>query len=184
MPYPIVRLLKGNEKKIKGGYPWVYTDEYAPTAELLTGDAGMLVDIRSIRDDFLGYGYFNAASKIACRILTVRREPIDQIFFEARFKAARARREKTIPVPFYRLIHSESDGLPGLIIDRFGDTLVCQVTTAGMECLQPLWLAALDAVFAPTAIVLRNDVPARAQERPAAGGAGGERGGGGSGCRT
>ena len=90
---------------------------------------------------------------------------IDAEFFAARLTRALALRERLYARPFYRLVHAEGDGLPGLVIDRFGDMLVVQITTAGMEkqLLTPS-LAALDKVLAPATIILRNDAPARALE--------------------
>ncbi|HWD49434.1 MAG TPA: class I SAM-dependent methyltransferase, partial [Rhizomicrobium sp.] len=81
-----------------------------------------------------------------------------------RLRRALKLREAIYDAPFYRLVHAEGDGLPGLVIDRFGDVCSLQVTTAGMEHLTPALLEALDAVIAPKVVVLRNDTPSRAFE--------------------
>ena len=77
---------------------------------------------------------------------------------------ALASRERIVDVPFYRLVHAEADGLPGLIIDRYGAAIALQANTAGMEGLTPLLLEALDAVVSPGAVLLRNDSPVRGLE--------------------
>ena len=73
-------------------------------------------------------------------------------------------RDRLVGVPYYRLIHAEADGLPGVIIDRFGDAFVVQVNTAGMDALTPVLLEALEAEFSPTTIILKNDSPVRVLE--------------------
>jgi len=112
-----------------------------------------------------GTGYFNSKSLIAVRLLA--REcgaAVDAAFFAGRLKRALALRDMLYAKPFYRLAHAEGDGLPGLTIDRFGDTLVLQVTTAGMEALLTPLKMALETVLAPSSIILRGDSPARALE--------------------
>ena len=89
---------------------------------------------------------------------------INKAFFIARLSRALLRREAFYEKPFYRLVHAEGDGLPGLTIDRFDDVCVLQITTAGMEALIEPLLAALDEVVSPNVVVLRNDAPSRALE--------------------
>ena len=159
-----LRLKKGLEENIRRGFPWVYAGDFIDSSELLSVPAGSLVSVETHKGEAMGAGYFNARSRIACRILTLKKEPIDAAFFASRLEKALAMRARLIDAPYYRLVHSESDALPGLLIDRFGDALVAQAGTAGMEALQPLWLAALEKLLKPKAIVLRNDVGARAME--------------------
>src|SRR5262249_22201379 len=112
-----------------------------------------------------GTFYFNSKSLIAARQLD--RESslgIDADFLAARVARALAIREAIYDRPYYRLVHAEGDELPGLAIDRFGDVLVVQITTAGMELLAEPLIAALERVLSPATILLRNDVPARALE--------------------
>ncbi len=146
------------------GMPWVYASDIIESSELTLLPAGSLVSIETHKGQFVGIGYFNARSQIACRVLTLQREAIDVSFFKKRFQLALAAREKLVDVPYYRLVHSEPDGLPGLLIDRFGGICVAQVGTAGMQALQTLWLAALEEVVSPKAIVLRNDFASRGME--------------------
>jgi len=89
---------------------------------------------------------------------------VDALFFGRRLAQAAALRDRLVGVPYYRLVHAEADGLPGTIIDRFGEALVVQVNTAGMELLTPVLLEALEAELSPKTIVLRNDSPVRELE--------------------
>lgn len=163
MSFPL-RLKKGADDAIRAGMPWIYASDIIESSELLMVPPGSLVSIENHKGHPIGTGYYNVKSQIACRVLTLSRETIDTAFFAARFTKALALREKLIKVPYYRLVHSEPDGLPGLLIDRFGDILVAQVGTAGMENLLPMWLAALESLLHPQAIVLRNDIAARELE--------------------
>jgi 23S rRNA (cytosine1962-C5)-methyltransferase len=112
-----------------------------------------------------GTGFFNPHSLIAVRLIDPAADAaIDAAFFAARLKRALDLREQVSAAPYYRLVNAEGDGLPGLTIDRFGSACVVQITTAGMEAVRDAVLAALDAVVAPTDVILRADAPARAQE--------------------
>ena len=137
--------------------------DIADSSALALAENGELAEIRGTRDAFLGIGYYNRASAIAVRMLTRRRQPIDVDFFIRRLQHALERR-RPLGVPYYRLVHAEGDLLPGLIVDRFDQHCVLQVATAGMERLLPLVLQALDAVIAPQALLLRNDIAARTKE--------------------
>src|SRR5207237_6586566 len=113
----------------------------------------------------IGVATFNPHTLIAARLLA--RAPdarVDVAFFADRLTRALALRERIVDVPFYRLVHAEADGLPGLIIDRYGAAIALQANTAGMEGLTPLLLEALDAVVSPGAVLLRNDSPVRGLE--------------------
>jgi 23S rRNA (cytosine1962-C5)-methyltransferase len=123
--------------------------------------------VNAVGDDgrVFGTGYFNPKSLIAVRLLQARSDvAIDAAFLAARLKRALAVRETIYPKPFYRLVHAEGDGLPGLTIDRFDDTLVLQATTAGMDALHAPLLAALDDVLSPGTVIVKNDAPARTLE--------------------
>jgi len=134
-------------------------------SELETAEAGALVQIMDNKAKPLGVGYLNPKNILACRVLSMQpNATINQQFFYNAFKAALQKREKNFAQPFYRLVHSESDNLPGLVVDRFGEIIVCQTSTAGMEKLKSLWLPALQELLNTKAIVLRDDVPARKKE--------------------
>lgn len=148
--------------KIRQGYPWVYTYALATTPDLPSGSLVYLGDNK--RKPF-AIAYYNPKSRIACRVLTLDwKAKIDSHFFYHRFAAALSKREARFKVPYYRLIHAEGDALPGLIIDRFNDTLVCQTNTAGMEKLKPLWVQALQESLNPAQIIFRDDINSREKE--------------------
>jgi 23S rRNA (cytosine1962-C5)-methyltransferase len=160
-----VRLKKGKEAPVAKGYPWIFASDIIDSSEWRLTAAGSLVSVENHKGERLGIGYVNPASQIACRVLTLANETIDALFFKRRLERAMVFRQKHIDVPYYRLVHSEADGLPGLLIDRFGGTYVVQVGTAGMDALKPLWAMAMESLLQPEAIVLRNDASARELEK-------------------
>ncbi len=126
---------------------------------------GSLVSVAGDDGRPYGTGYFNLKSLISVRLFDgAQDDEIDVAFFAKRLKRALALREALYAEPYYRLVHAEGDGLPGLSIDRLGNTSVVQVTTAGMEALLEPMLEALDAAIAPANVILRADTPARALE--------------------
>jgi len=162
---PTVHLLPGHHKRARFGYPWVYSNEIRMDAEAKKLPRGALVRLQAANGEPLGVATFNPHTLIAARLLS--RDPaavIDEGFIAAKLSAAMALRERLYPGRCYRLIHAEADGLPGLIVDRYGDALSLQANTAGMEALLPQILAALDSVLAPKVVVLRNDSPSRGLE--------------------
>jgi 23S rRNA (cytosine1962-C5)-methyltransferase len=159
-----LRLKKGCDEAVRGGMPWVYAGDIIESSELVSVPAGSLVSIENAKGQFVGTGYYNAASQIACRVLTLSKEGIDAAWFVKRFERALGLREKAVGVPYYRLAHSEGDFLPGLLVDRFGEVLAVQSGTAGMDGLQAQWLEALVQLLSPKAVVLRNDTGARLRE--------------------
>lgn len=127
--------------------------------------AGSLAIFKAHDQTYIGIGSFNPHTLIAGRIFS--RAPVEEInkdWFVGRLRRALALREKLVSVPFYRLVHAEADGLPGLIVDRFGNSLSVQVNAAGMELLWPEIQAALVELFNPESIVLHNDSGSRALE--------------------
>lgn len=164
MNLPVLRIAKAHEKSLRSGVPWIMRHQSVESSEWMTAQAGELVRVESERGDAIGIGMVNPLSHIVCRVLGSPRETIDQCFFEHKISQALAKRDALYDAPYYRLLHAEADGLPGLIIDRFDDLCVIQVGSAGMERLQPLWLGALEALLAPRAILLRNDFGARTLE--------------------
>lgn len=149
--------------KLRKGYPWIYanavTESMHPSLE--PGDLVQVVYHRKR----LGIGYYNPKTVLACRMLSFDANiDINEAFFRHKFTRALQYRSQFFNLPYYRLVHAEADGLPGLVIDRFGSTLVCQTSTAGMEKLKSFWLPALKAVLQPARIILRDDVPLREKE--------------------
>jgi 23S rRNA (cytosine1962-C5)-methyltransferase len=162
---PQVMLQPGGHRRAEAGHPWVYSNEIVMDAVAKAVLPGMLVTLRRADERPFAVATFNPHTLIAARILDrdAGRE-IGKRFFVRRLERALRLREKLYDRPYYRLVHAEADGLPGLVIDRFGPVLAVQANTAGMERLTPILLDALHDVLAPEAVVLRNDSPARGLE--------------------
>lgn len=161
---PALFLKPGGDRRLKGGHPWAYSNEVRMDAEAKAIPPGTLVRLHRVDGKALGVGSFNPHALICFRRFAGPRTKIDRAWLAERLERALSLRKRLFDAPFYRLAHAESDGLPGLVVDRFGDVLVVQTGTAGMEALLPEVQAALDALLAPRAIVLRNDGKARAFE--------------------
>lgn len=162
---PSVLLRAGEDRRVHAGHPWAFSNEILMDAETRALPAGSLVVLRAPGGEALGLATFNPHSLIAARVLSQNAEvAIDALFFGRRLARAAALRDRLIGVPYYRLIHAEADGLPGLIVDRFGDALAVQVNSAGMDGLASVLLEALEAELSPKVIVLKNDSPVRALE--------------------
>lgn len=159
-----VVLAKGRDRRLKAGHLWVYAGEIASVDE---GAApGDLVEVRDHRRRFLGRGTYNPASNITVRLLT--REPdeiVDRAFLERRVENALSYRDRVFPgETTLRLIYSEGDLLPGLVVDRYGAYLCLQIGTLGMERFRPVILAILRDRLDPAGIYERSDLTSRAHE--------------------
>jgi 23S rRNA (cytosine1962-C5)-methyltransferase len=163
---PVLVLKRNEERRLIAGHLWVYSNEVDTRKTPLSGfEPGTLAVIQSAVGKTLGSGYVNPHSLICARLLTRRpRTVIDAAFFERRLRSALQLRDSLFEHSNYRLVYGESDGLPGLVIDRYGDVLVVQITTAGMEAVREVLLDVLNRVLAPSGILLRNDTPVRALE--------------------
>ncbi|MBS0526553.1 MAG: class I SAM-dependent rRNA methyltransferase [Proteobacteria bacterium] len=162
---PSVLLRAGEDRRVRAGHPWAFSNEILMDAESKAIPPGSLAILRAPGGEALGLVTFNPHSLIAARLLTSNPEAtVDALFLGRRIANAAALRDRLIGVPYYRLIHAEADGLPGLIVDRFGDALVVQLNSAGMEALTPVLLEALEAELSPKTIVLKNDSPVRELE--------------------
>lgn len=162
-PTPVpVRIKPERVKSLLAGHPWIFS---GALAEKVTAPDGSLVRVLA-GDRCLGIGYYNGRTDIAVRLLSRVDVPIDTAFFADRFRALRSRKEGWLPggTDAYRVVFGESDGLPGLVVDRYADSLSIQFHTAGMDALKPLVLAGLVEVFAPDQVVERSDVGARRAE--------------------
>ena len=164
-PYRTARLRPNKGKAYLGGHPWVYKDELVldrRTGAIEPGTPVMLEDAKRVP---VGVVAFNPGSGIAARDLD--RDPeakIDGAWIAARLARALAVRERLYPKPFYRLVHAEGDGLPGLVVDRMGDLLVIQPNTAWAEAMLPEILAVLDDLLKPATVVVNRDSRGRTQE--------------------
>ncbi len=160
-----VMLLPGRHRRADGGHPWIYSNEVRMDADAKALSPGILVTLRRADGSALGVGMFNPHNLLAARLLDRDcGRAIGRRFLTRRIERALRLRERLFEAPYYRLVHAEADGLPGLVVDRFGGVLAVQANAAGMARLEPLILEALDALLTPTAIVLRNDSPARELE--------------------
>jgi len=162
---PSVILRAGEDRRVRDGHPWAFSNEILMDADAKAIPVGSLATLRAPGGEALGLVTFNPHSLIAARVLSTNPEAqVDALFFGRRLAQAAALRDRLVGVPYYRLIHAEADGMPGVIIDRFGDAFVVQVNTAGMNALTPVILEALEAEFSPTTIILKNDSPVRVLE--------------------
>jgi 23S rRNA (cytosine1962-C5)-methyltransferase len=162
---PTVTLLPGRHKRALGGHPWIYSNEIQMDASAKSLPSGGLVTLQSSDRRKLGVAAFNPHTLVAARLFD--RDPsaaIDASFISARLVRALEIRERLYPEPHYRLVHAEADGLPGVVIDRYGAVVVLQLNTAGADRLESEMLSAIDAVLRPSAVVLRNDSAGRALE--------------------
>ncbi|CAA7611925.1 class I SAM-dependent rRNA methyltransferase [Magnetospirillum sp. UT-4] len=162
---PRIRVAKGRSRRFRAGHPWLFSNEIEITPEAKALPPGSLVTVVDAGDELLGVASFNPHSLIAARVLSRRwTDTVDAGFLAGRLRAALSLRQALFAAPCYRLVHSEADGLPGLVVDRYGDVLSVQVNTAGMELLTPMLMEAFDAVLTPAAVILRNDSPVRTLE--------------------
>jgi 23S rRNA (cytosine1962-C5)-methyltransferase len=162
---PLLRLKPREGRRARAGAPWMFSNEIEMSNVAKALAPGSLVSVAGDDGRPYGTGYFNLKSLISVRLFDgAQDDEIDAAFFAKRLRRALALREALYTEPYYRLVHAEGDGLPGLSIDRLGDTSVVQVTTAGMEALLEPMLEALDAAIAPANVILRADTPARALE--------------------
>ncbi|HWN92392.1 MAG TPA: class I SAM-dependent methyltransferase, partial [Verrucomicrobiae bacterium] len=150
-----LKLTRGAEARIKAGHPWIYRTQVAD----LTGrwKAEEAVEIVDWSRRFLGRGFYNPRPSLCCRLLTRRDEPVDAGFFHRRLRAAfEYRQEASLASEAYRLVWSEADGLPGLVVDRYGPVSVVQCLTLGMSRAAPVIADGLHRLF-PEGRVHRSD---------------------------
>lgn len=163
---PSLRLKKNEERRLRAGHLWVYSNEVDTARTPLTAFApGEPVLIEAANGKALGSGYINPHSLICARLVSRdAAHALGRSLLVHRLNVALALRERLYAQPYYRLVHGEGDALPGLVVDRYGDVLVVQFTTAGMEQARDAVLEALHKVCKPAGILLRNDSPIRALE--------------------
>jgi 23S rRNA (cytosine1962-C5)-methyltransferase len=155
-----VILKPGEADRIVAGHPWVYAGEIlrvtAPIAD------GELVQVKDHRTRLLGVGFFNSKSKIHVRILAPERVDVNEKFFEERIRTALAVRQKHLQnATSFRVVNAESDFLSGLIVDKYEDVLVLQISSLGMDQRKTMIVAALQKIFSPRAITERSDIGSR-----------------------
>ncbi|MBS0382462.1 MAG: class I SAM-dependent rRNA methyltransferase [Proteobacteria bacterium] len=164
--YPALYLKRGEDARLRAGHVWVFANEVdvarSPLNSFEAGEACVVVDARGKP---LGVGYVNPHSLICARLVARGIEhPLDASLLTHRLQVALALRERLHDEPFYRLLYGESDGVPGLTLDRFDDVIVAQATTAGIERLKPQVEAAVQKVVKPRALIWKNDAGIRELE--------------------
>jgi 23S rRNA (cytosine1962-C5)-methyltransferase len=155
-----VLLKPGEADRIVAGHPWIYHAEIlrvtAPIAD------GELVQVKDHRQRLIGTGFFNSKSKINVRVLSPERVEVNEKFFEERIRAALAVRQKHLPgASSFRVVNAESDFLSGLIVDKYENVLVVQISSLGMDQRKAQIVAALKKIFSPRAILERGDMATR-----------------------
>ena len=163
---PELRLRHREDRRLTAGHLWVFSNEVdtarTPLTDLAPGD---VVRVIGDKERFLGYAYVNPHALICARILG--RDPEfapGKSLFVHRLQVALALRERLYDRPFYRLVYGESDGLPGCVLDRYGDVIVGQIGTAGMEAMKGEMVEALGKVIGPRTMIWKNDSGARELE--------------------
>jgi 23S rRNA (cytosine1962-C5)-methyltransferase len=161
---PALRLKRNEDRRLHAGHLWIFSNEVdTGQTPLPKFKAGELVRVLAHNDRALGLAYVNPKSLIAARMLETWKIP-DTGWLAARIRAAMTLRDRLYPEPYYRLVYGESDGLPGLVVDRYGTSCVVQIGTAGMEQLKPQILEALIQVAKCEAVLFKNDSSAREME--------------------
>lgn len=157
---PTVILKPGEADRIVAGHPWVYHSSILRlTAQ--AGD-GELVQVKDHRQRMLGMGFFNSKSRINVRVLGPDRVEVNEAFFEQRIREALAVRKRYLPdATSFRVVNAESDFLSGLIVDKYEDVLVLQISALGMEKRKGMIITVLKKIFSPRAILERSDVASR-----------------------
>lgn len=161
-----LRLKKNEDRRIKQGHIWVFSNEVdTQTTPLKSFEAGQQVVVEASNGKPLGLAYVNPNNLICARVFTRDvKHQLGLTFFKKRLQQAQSLRETIYSEPYYRLAFGESDGLPGLVIDRFDDVFVVQIGTAGMEAVKQDILQVLINLYHPRAVVWRNDMASRELE--------------------
>lgn len=161
---PALRLKRNEDRRLHAGHLWVFSNEIDTQQTPLTKfKPGELVRVLAHNDKALGLAYVNPKSLISARMLGTWKMP-DKDWFASRIRIALALRERLYAEPYYRVVYGESDGLPGLVVDRYGKECVIQIGTAGMELLKvPIHEAVLE-VLKCTTLLFKNDSGARELE--------------------
>ncbi len=162
MSFVTVRVSRKGADRLGSGHPWIFASDVLDRAGAAPGDAVRVVDPR---DRFLGVAHYSSTSQICLRLLTDRDQPVDRAFYRCRIQEAEAYRQRVVSdTDAYRLVYSEADRLPGLIVDRYADCLAVQALDQGMDRALPDILACLVELFSPRAVVARNDAAVRERE--------------------
>ena len=161
---PALRLKRNEDRRLHAGHLWIFSNEVdTQQTPLPKFKPGELVRVLAHNDRALGLAYVNPKSLISARMLSTWTPP-DAGWLAGRIRTALALRERLYSQPYYRLVYGESDGLPGLVVDRYGSACVVQIGTAGMEELKTQIQEALIQVLKCEALLFKNDSSAREME--------------------
>jgi len=157
------KILLRRTSRVLAGHNWIFSNELAASPK--NHEPGALVEVFDMKKEFIGIGYINPNSLIAVRLLTRKREDIDAKFFKKRiYDALYYRKRIGIKDDAFRVIFSEGDFLPGLIADKYGECLVLQFLTFGMDKFRDTIVGLFDDILVPSVIILRNDSQSRLLE--------------------
>jgi 23S rRNA (cytosine1962-C5)-methyltransferase len=167
MSLPTLRLKRHEDRRIGVGHLWIFSNEVDTDATPLQAfEPGQAVIIQAASGKALGVGYVNPNTLICARVVSRNvKDVLSPELIEHRVRRALALRERLYDEPFYRAVYGESDDLPGLTIDRYGDLVVAQLTTAGMDVFKEQIAEVITKVMAPAALLWRNDAQVRELER-------------------
>ncbi len=155
-----VTLKRGESDRIRTGHPWIY--EGAIDSLNRPAEDGEIVQLKDHKNRFLGIGLYNSQSRIRVRLMSPARRLIDRVFFRERISAALAVRQRHLPdATSFRVVNSESDFLSGVIVDKYEDVLVLQISALGMDQRKADIVAVLQELFKPRAIVERSEMTSR-----------------------
>ena len=159
-----ISLARGEERRLRGGHPWVFSNEISSVA----GERarGAIAEVYDAGGAYVGTGHYNPNSLIAVRLLSRTRQGIDapEFFHQKIYDADSYRRSVNPDLASYRVVYGEADGLSGLVVDRYGDYLSIQLLSAGMDARREMIVQALVEIFRPKGILARNDVSVRSLE--------------------
>lgn len=158
----VVRINRKATDRLASGHPWIFASDVIDRGDAQPGEA---VQVADFRNRIVGTAHYSSASQITLRLLSRRSEAIDRTFLSARLQAAIALRKRVVDnSDAYRLVYTEGDLLPALIVDRYADYLCVQTLNQGMDRLQPDVVSCLEELLAPRGIIARNDVAVRTRE--------------------
>src|ERR1041385_5103214 len=157
-----VTVTKRGADRIRGGHLWIYRSDIVDGGQ---AEPGSIVVVRDQSRNFVGQAFYSDASQIALRFLSQSEEPIDREWWRRRIMAGADRRSFDTDTNAFRLIYSEGDLLPSVIVDRYNDVLVLQTLSQGSESIKEMLVELLVELFAPQAVIERNDVRVRQFEQ-------------------
>ena len=166
MSHPVIYLNKQSDRRLKKGHPWIYSNEVdVQRSPLKTLEPGSLAAVHSASGQFLATAIINPHVLICGRVISRDQDAaLDVAFFTTRIRQALALREQCFLQPYYRLVYGDSDFLPGVVIDRFNEHVVVQLTTSGMDRVQDVLLDAVEQVLSPKGVVMLNNHAGRELE--------------------